>query len=305
MNKEKKRISTTSHKKQRVLVTGAKGMLGQELARQFSKPLTTGYQLFLTDKEELDITDKKTVREVVEKIHPDYIIHTAAYTEVDKAEDEKALCRKINVTGTANIARAAGKIGATVIYISTDYVFDGKKNKPYKETDKANPLGIYAKTKLQGEELIAKHCKKHYIIRAAWLFGRVKGKQNFVEKMITLSKRGPLRVIDDQIGSPTSTKDLADTIGLLIARHSAPDTATPYGIYHLSGVGETTRYGFAKEIFRQLKIKANLTPVKTTEFFAKAERPAYSYLDKTKIGKALNVKIRPWQKMLADYLKNR
>lgn len=282
----------------KILITGAKGMLGQELTRRLSKKC----KLILTDKEEMDITDSKAVNKLIGALEPDYIVHAAAYVEVDKAEDEKALCKKINVGGTKNVAMAAQKIEATMIYISTDYVFDGKINRPYKETDKTNPLGAYAKTKLEGEKLVAKYCKKHYMLRVSWLFGKVEGKTNFVDKMIELATKGPVKVINDQVGSPTSTCDLAKAISTLIDRHQKAETRPAYGIYHFSGSGETTRFGFAKEIFKQKKIKANLIPVTTTEFFAKSERPAYSYLDKSKIEKALAIKVRPWQEMLADYL---
>jgi dTDP-4-dehydrorhamnose reductase len=304
MNKDKGQILNKKSENQRILITGAKGMLGRELVRQLSKLPTTTYQLILTDKEELDITDKKKVEEVIKKIRPDFIIHAAAYVDVDQAEDDKVLCKKINSGGTKNIARVAKNINATLLYISTDYVFDGKKNKPYKETDKPNPLGIYAKTKLDGEKTVAGYCKKHYIIRVAWLFGRAKHKNNFVEKMIGLSKKGLLKVINDQIGSPTSTDSVVRIIKELIVKSSSARKPA-YGIYHFSGTGETTRYGFTKEIFRRKKIKAELTPVKTTEFFAKAKRPAYSYLDKSKIEKALKIKVEPWPKMLEKYLKKK
>jgi len=145
-----------------ILVTGAKGMLGQELARQLSKLPTSDYSTILTDKEEMDITNKKTVNEIISSEKPDFIIHAAAYVEVDKAEDDQELCKKINMDGTRSIAQAAKEIGATVIYISTDYVFGGEKNQPYKETDKTNPLGVYAKTKLAGEKQVAKYCDNHY-----------------------------------------------------------------------------------------------------------------------------------------------
>jgi len=288
-----------------ILITGAKGMLGQEVVSRLSTLPATDYQLFPTDKDTLDITDRRAVQQYFQKTKPNFVVHCAAYVEVDKAEQEKALCKKINVDGTENVAMAAQKIKATTIYISTDYVFDGKINRPYKETDKTNPLGVYAKTKLEGEKQVAKYCKKHYILRVAWLFGKAKGKQNFVDKMIELATKGPVKVINDQVGSPTSTYDLAKAISTLIVRHQKAETRPTYGIYHFSGNGETTRYGFAKEIFRQKKIKANLTPVKTGEFFAEAKRPAYSYLDKTKIERALQLKVQTWQKMLQDYIKER
>lgn len=303
----------------KVLITGAKGMLGQML----EEVLRDKFELILTDRQEMDITDKLKVYKVVKSIKPDFVVHAAAYVDVEKAESEKALCNKINVKGSTNIAKAAGEIGVTVIYISTDYVFDGKKKTPYKETDKVNPLGIYAKSKLGGECEIVKSCPKHYILRIAWLFGECKDGRNFVETMINLAKKKPsIEVINDQIGSPTDTRDLAKVILRIVSsqlqvagrrktavRYKLPTTdyprpTVPYGTYHFSGSGETTRFGFTKEIFKNAKIKSKLIPVTTKDFFQKAPRPAYSYLDKTKIEKALGIKVRSWRAMLRDYFRS-
>ncbi len=303
MGKEKYQIRK-ARKHQKILITGANGMLGQEFVRQLSKLPTKSYSLLATDKDILDITNKSTVDDVISEYRPDFIIHTAAYVDVDQAEDDKAICKKVNVEGTKNISEAAKRIGATMIYISTDYVFNGKKSKPYNESDSADPLGFYAKTKYKGEKIVAKYCKNHYIIRVAWLFGKAKGKKNFVEKMIDLSKKGALKVINDQIGSPTSTDCVATIIKELIVRSSSINEP-PYGIYHLSGKGETTRYGFTKEIFKQLNRKVDVQPIKTGDFFAKAKRPAYSYLDKNKLEKELGIKIDTWERMLSKYLKTK
>jgi dTDP-4-dehydrorhamnose reductase len=283
----------TNQNPKRILITGAKGMLGQML----EEVLGTDNDLVLVDKEEMDVTNAKQVREVIFHNKPDVIVHGAAYVNVDEAEDDIKQCNRINVEGSENIARVAEEIGAKLVYISTDYVFDGQKSTPYLESDSVNPLGVYAKSKLDGEVAVAKFCPRHYILRVAWLFGESKSGKNFVDTMIGLSKTKPsLGVINDQIGSPTYTRDLAEIIKLIIEKN------IPFGIYHFSGTGESTRYDFTKEIFRQLEIKTDLRPIGTKDFPAKAARPSYSYLSKSKIENALRIKVRPWQEMLSDYL---
>lgn len=285
--------------KQKILITGAKGMLGQMLAEVLS-----GYELVLTDREEMDITDAESVRDFIIKAKSDFVIHAAAYTAVDKAEDEPANCRLINVTGTANVAQAADKIGATMFYISTDYVFDGQKKSPYTEADLPRPLSVYGQSKLDGEQAARKFCQRHYILRTAWLFGEIPHRQsaNFVEKMLSLAKeKKTLRVVADQIGSPTYTRDLAQAIACFIKQK--PPAA--YGIYHFSGKNKVSWHDFAKEIFRQTKTQVELQPIKTADFAAKAARPAHSYMSKEKVEKALKIQVRRWQEMLADYLRRR
>jgi dTDP-4-dehydrorhamnose reductase len=199
------------------------------------------------------------------------------------------------------VARAANMIGAVMIHISTDYVFDGQKKTPYLETDQANPLSYYGKSKLEGEKAVSRHCRRHYIIRTSWLFGEVNvGRNtNFVEKMLELSRRGDLiRVINDQIGSPTYTGDLAKLIAKIINRSDKVE----YGIYNFSGKGEASWYDFAEEIFKIEKRKIKIKAVSTGEFPSNVNRPLYSYLDKKKIEKALGFKVRSWQQMLQDYL---
>lgn len=270
-------------------------MLGQMLAQVFAR-----YDLELTDRKEMDVTDPQKTLKVISQSKPDIMIHAAAYVDVDRAEDEVELCRKINVSGCRNVAKAASSINATLFYISTDYVFDGKNSHPYAEDNKTGPLGVYAKSKLDGEKEISKYCKKSYSLRVAWLFGESKSNKNFVETMVGLANSHPkLRVINDQIGSPTYTRDLAKTIKLMIKK------SPPYGTYNFSGENATTRYEFCKEIFKQLKIKTPIEPIQTKDFNAKAKRPPYSYLSKTKIESALDIKVRPWQQMLKDYLSRR
>ncbi|MFA4995861.1 MAG: dTDP-4-dehydrorhamnose reductase [Patescibacteria group bacterium] len=287
--------------KQKVLVTGAKGQLGKKIIEM----LGNDYELVLTDSEEMDITDKEKVFEVISEVKPDFIIHGAAYTRVDDAEEKIDLCRKINAEGSKNVALAAEANHTTLLYISTDFVFDGKKKAPYTEEDETNPESIYAKTKLEGENYVREYCSKYYIFRTAWLFGELPEGHpgtNFVEAMLKLaSERDSLNVVSDQIGSPTYTGDLVAAMKKIIES----DNRAPYGIYHVSGIGEASWFDFAKEIFKQTDTQIDLKPIFSDQYPQKAKRPSYSYLDKSKIEKALDIKIRPWQEMLHDYLHNR
>lgn len=301
----------------KVLVTGAKGQLGKKIIELMG----TDFHLVLTDADTMDITDKSQIQKVMRLERPDVIIHGAAYTAVDKAEENIELCRKVNALGTKNIAECAKEFDIPLIYISTDYVFDGKKKTPYSETDPANPLSVYGTTKLEGENFIKEICDKYYIIRSAWIFGELPEGHpgtNFVETMIRLSKeKDSLNIVNDQIGSPTYTGDLVEIIKLIVRSqelgvrrlrqtpNAQLQTTIPYGLYHFSGVGVCSWYDFAKEIFKQENIEIKLNPISSEQYPQKAKRPAYSYLDKAKIEKALGIKVRVWQEMLAEYLKNR
>ncbi|MFA6963169.1 MAG: dTDP-4-dehydrorhamnose reductase [Patescibacteria group bacterium] len=283
----------------KILVTGAKGQLGKKIIDLLSDK----YELVLTDSAEMDITDKAKVLEVVGAEKPDFILHAAAYTQVDKAEETEEICRKVNSLGSENIAKAGKEFGSTVIYISTDYVFDGKKDSPYTEEDATNPLSVYGKTKLEGEEAVKNNCDKYYIIRSAWIFGELPEGHpgtNFVETMLRLAKdRDELSIVSDQIGSPTYTGDLVEAIEKIIEIKPA------YGVYLFSGAGAASWYDFAVEIFKQTNTKIEVKPITSDQYPQKATRPAYSYMDKTKVETALSSKVRPWQEMLADYLKRR
>lgn len=278
----------------KVLATGANGMLGQDLC-----PILEDIGCFImpTDYDTLNILDKEAVNKAVSDFHPDLIIHCAAYTNVDKAESDIENARRLNVEGTKNVASAASGVGATIVYISTDYVFDGKKNAPYLPMDKPNPKNVYGLTKFEGEEVVKKYCEKYYIARTAWLYG-VHGK-NFVETMLTLGEKSiengtELKVVDDQVGSPTWTVDLISGILKILNK--------PYGIYHLSGGGKTSWYGFAREIFKLSDMDVNLKPCTTEEFPRPANRPIYSVMENLpKAGELM----RPWEDGLRDYLKIR
>lgn len=269
----------------KVLVTGAKGMLGQDLCPYLEE---LGIMVIPTDYDTMDITNEEQTNDVISRVRPDLIIHCAAYTNVDKAEEDLETATKLNVLGASNVAKAAQKISATMVYVSTDYVFDGTKTEPYLPTDKPNPINNYGLTKYQGELEVQKHCEKFYIARTAWLYG-IHGK-NFVETMISLAQKDELNVVDDQKGCPTWTIELIQGILKLLNK--------PYGIYHVCGSGSTTWYGFAKEIFKQADLKANLKPCTTDKFPRPAKRPSYSIMNNDGI-------TRDWKVALGDYLKLR
>ena len=270
----------------KVLVTGANGMLGQDLCPLLEQD---GYQVFKTDIDNMDITDIASVKKVIEEQIPDIVIHCAAYTNVDKAEEDYDTAHNINALGTENLARVCGQNDITMVYISTDYVFGGKKDVKYKPSDDTEPLNNYGLTKFEGEQAVRKFCKKYYITRTAWLYG-IHGK-NFVETMISLADKPELKVVDDQTGCPTWTVELCNGIVKLLSGKA-------YGTYHVCGGGFTSWYGFAKEIFSLAGLSVNLLPCTTEEFPRPAKRPEYSVMDNGGI-------CRPWQNALADYIELR
>lgn len=269
----------------KILVTGSKGMLGQDLC-----PILEDIGAFVieTDVDTLDITNAEQVKQVLTDVHPDVVIHCAAYTNVDKAEEDLQTAELINVTGTENIAETCGKLGITLVYISTDYVFDGTNVEPYTPEDKPDPINNYGLTKYEGEEAVRSLCEKHYIARTSWLYGH-HGK-NFVETMISLADRAEVKVVDDQVGCPTWTVELANGIVKLLSK--------PYGTYHVCGSGFTSWYGFAKEIYKQAGLEVNLQPCTTAEFPRPAKRPTFSVMDNDGI-------CRNWQVALHDYIELR
>ena len=268
----------------KILVTGAKGMLGQDLCPILQDE---GFDVTETDVDTLDITDYDMVKDVLSDKKPAIVIHCAAYTNVDKAEEDIETATKINVKGTENLAKVCGENNIKLVYISTDYVFDGTKGEAYKPDDKTNPINNYGLTKYQGEEAVRKYCKEYYITRTSWLYG-IHGK-NFVETMLSLADKPELKVVDDQIGCPTWTVELANGIVELI------EDDAEYGIYHVCGSGITSWYGFAKEIFELSGLKVNLKPCATDEFPRPAKRPHYSAMDNAGL-------CRDWKAALKDYM---
>lgn len=271
----------------KVLVTGANGMLGQDLC-----PILQdfGYEVIKTDIDTMDITNINSVKNKFMEEIPDIVIHCAAYTNVDKAENDLDNATLINKIGTGNIAKICGENDITLVYISTDYVFDGKKGSAYKPDDETNPLNNYGLTKLQGEQAVQKYCKKYYITRTSWLYG-VHSK-NFVETMISMADKPEIKVVNDQIGCPTWTVDLSKGIIKLLQENAE------YGIYHICGSGSTSWYGFAKKIFELANLKVNLIPCTTDEFLRPAKRPKCSIMYNNDI-------CRNWELALKDYMKLR
>ena len=284
--------------KKNILITGANGQLGSELQK-----LSENYPAFHfipTDIDTLNLTDKLEVKTYIQENKIDYIVNCAAYTAVDKAEDDIELCYKINKEAVANLAEAAyGK--AKIIHISTDYVFDGTNTRPYKETDLTNPQSIYGKSKREGEEILFAICPESIVIRTAWLYSSFGN--NFVKTMIRLGKeKSELNVVADQKGTPTYAADLAKAILDIIA-YSEKGNKFPTGIYHYSNEGETTWYDFTKEIHRLSEIfDCRVNPITTEQYPTKAKRPMYSVLDKTKIKQTFNIHIPDWKESINKML---
>ncbi|TCS80719.1 dTDP-4-dehydrorhamnose reductase [Muricomes intestini] len=275
----------------RVLVTGAKGQLGSDVMAELEKH---GHVGIGTDVEEMDITDLEKVEEVIAQADVEAVVHCAAYTAVDAAEDNVELCRKINAAGTENIAKVCKEHGLKMMYISTDYVFDGEGERPWEPDDERHPLNVYGQTKYEGELAVEENVEKFFIVRIAWVFG-LNGK-NFVKTMLNLGKtRGEVSVVNDQIGSPTYTPDLARLLVDMIETEH-------YGHYHATNEGLCTWYEFAREIFRQAGIDVKVTPVTSKQFPAKAKRPFNSRMNKDKLTKNGFTHLPRWEDALKRYL---
>lgn len=274
-----------------ILVTGCNGQLGNEI--QLLEKGNGKHVFFNTDVNELDITDENAINAFVDANNIDGIINCAAYTAVDKAESNEALCHTLNATAPGYLAAAMGKRGGWMVQVSTDYVFDGTKHTPYSETDPTCPDSVYGRTKLEGEQLVRQHCERAMIVRTAWLYS-IFG-NNFVKTMIRLGKeKTELGVIFDQIGTPTYARDLAVAIMAAVEKGIIP------GIYHFSNEGVTSWYDFTKAIHRIAGISGcHVRPIHTEEYPTPARRPHYSVLDKTKIKATYNIEVPYWEESLA------
>lgn len=252
----------------KVLVTGIDGQLGYDVARALQ---AQNIEVKGTARSELDITSEESCHSCIQSYQPDVIIHCAAYTAVDQAEVDVEQAYRVNAAGTRNIAVAAEKIGAKLVYISTDYVFDGKGETPYHEYDNTNPQGIYGKSKRAGEIMVQSLSSRYFIVRTSWVFG-ING-NNFVKTMLKLGQERPqLKVVHDQVGSPTYTVDLAYFLSQLIQTER-------YGIYHASNTGICSWYEFACAIFKEANVKVEVLPCTTEEFPRPAPRPKYSGME--------------------------
>ena len=277
----------------RVLVTGVKGQLGYDVVNELKK---NNLEAVGVDIEEMDITDKAAVYKVITESNVDAVIHCAAYTAVDAAEDNIELCRKVNADGTRNIAEVCKKLDIKMMYISTDYVFDGEGERPWQPDDERHPLNAYGVSKYEGEVAIQENIDKYFIVRIAWVFG-VNGK-NFIKTMLNLGKtHDTLTVVSDQIGSPTYTYDLAVLLVQMIQ-------SDKYGIYHATNEGLCSWYEFAQEIFKQAGMtNVKVLPVSSEEYPAKAKRPQIRRMSKDKLEEQGFERLPAWQDALGRYLK--
>ena len=275
-----------------ILITGCNGQLGNEM--QLLEKENPQHTYFNTDVAELDITDQKAIEKFVSENAIDGIVNCAAYTAVDKAEDNQELCHLLNAVAPGYLAEAVGKRGGWMIQISTDYVFDGTNHKPYTEADSVCPNSTYGRTKLAGEQAVMAGCKKSMIIRTSWLYSTFGN--NFVKTMIRLGKEKPeLGVIFDQIGTPTYARDLAVAIFAAINQGVKP------GLYHFSNEGVISWYDFTKAIHRIAGITTcHVRPLHTEEYPTPAARPHYSVLDKTKIKQTYGIEVPYWEESLSE-----
>ena len=291
-----KRSINSTHKMKQILVTGCKGQLGNEIQLLAPKYAETCH-FFFTDKEELDITNRKAVYAFIEQNHISIVINCAAFTAVDKAEDNAELCDLLNHVAPGYLAEAVASVGGSMIQVSTDYVFDGTGCTPYKEDDATNPQTVYGRTKLAGEESVIRSCAGSMVIRTAWLYSTFGN--NFVKTMIRLGKeRDALGVVFDQIGSPTYARDLARSIMQIVDKGIIP------GVYHFTNEGVCSWYDFTRAIHRLEGIAScKVSPIHTEDYPVPAQRPHYSVLDKSKIKETFGIDIRWWEDALKECIK--
>lgn len=276
----------------KILVTGVKGQLGYDVVQEGE---SRGLDMFGTDVDNMDITNAGQVKQVIEAYKPDAVIHCAAYTAVDAAEDNQELCRKINVDGTRNIAEVCKDMDIPMMYFSTDYIFNGQGENFWKEDDPKKPLNVYGQTKYEGELAVQELVEKYFILRISWVFG-VNG-NNFIKTMLRVGpQRGEVGVVADQIGSPTYTYDLAKVVIDMIQTDK-------YGAYHVTNEGICSWYEFACAIFKQAGLDVKVNPLTTAEYPAKAARPSNSRMSKDKLINAGFEMLPSWQDALSHYLK--
>lgn len=277
----------------KILITGANGQLGHDVVLELKR---RGHTPVITDREEMDITDRKSVNEFMENVMPEAVIHCAAYTAVDKAEEDVAACRLINADGTRNIAEACARLNSKLMYISTDYIFDGEGERPWEPDDKVTvPLNVYGQTKYEGEIAVRENVERFFIVRIAWVFG-ING-SNFIKTMLRLGRQnGAVKVVNDQIGSPTYTEDLAVLLCDMIETDK-------YGCYHATNEGFCSWYDFACEIFKAAGMdNVTVTPVSSEEFPVKAKRPHNSRMSKDKLDANGFKRLPAWQDAVKRYV---
>ncbi|ASV29638.1 dTDP-4-dehydrorhamnose reductase [Maribacter cobaltidurans] len=277
----------------KVLVTGASGQLGTTI-KSMRHRVEGSLQFEFTDSDDLDITSLESVKEFFGQKGFDYCINCAAYTQVDKAEEDSETALKINEEGVKNLAQVCHQSNTILLHVSTDFVFDGRKNVPYLETDRANPVSVYGHSKFKGEQQIVRNMDRYFIIRTSWLYSA--HGHNFFKSMLKYGKeRKELSVVFDQVGTPTSAHDLVEVLIMMITNE-----VDNYGIYHYSNEGVASWYDFASAIFEINDIAVDLKPIRSKDYPLPAERPAYSVMDKHKIKKVLDLTIPHWRKSLVE-----
>lgn len=275
----------------KIMVTGAAGMLGRTL----SGILADRFEVIPLSSGDLDVRSLYSVREMVQRARPQWVVHCAAYTAVDKAETETLEAFRTNAMGTRNMAVAARECGSCLLYFSTDYVFDGTSQRPYREWDPVHPLNEYGRSKLAGEQLIRALCSNHLIVRTSWLYGA--GGANFVDKILSKAGAGEeLQIVDDQRGSPTFTTDLSYLTLNLIERDLR-------GTYHVTNSEDATWFEFAREVVAQAGLEVEIVPVKSGQIGAAAQRPAFSVLDNFALKLEGIPLLRSWKRALSDHLR--
>jgi dTDP-4-dehydrorhamnose reductase len=275
----------------RILITGKEGQVGWELRRS----LAALGDVVATDRRELDLRDSSAIPRTVRKIRPDIIVNAAAYTAVDNAESEPDIAMQVNAIAPGILAEEAKRLGALLVHYSTDYVFDGSKKSPYKEEDAPNPLSVYGRSKLEGEQAIDASKCRHLIFRTSWVYGS-RGR-NFLLTILRAAREKPeLRVIDDQFGAPTSSLAIAEaTAGALRA-------GSPEGLYHMSAGGRTSWFGFAQTILRNAAISTPVLPIRSDHFPAKATRPRNSVLDNSRLKETFGMSLPDWESQLEQVM---
>lgn len=274
-----------------ILVTGSTGQLGSDVVKELLK---RGYSTLSPNRSEFNLCSEDSIRNYILNSNCEAIVHCAAYTQVDKAEDEKGLCIKINATATKHIVKCAKILDIPMIYISTDYVFDGTKDGEYTENDETNPINIYGESKLAGEKYVQEILDKYYIVRTSWVFN-INGK-NFIETMLRLSKaNNQLSIVNDQIGSPTYTKDLSRLLVDMLE-------TSKYGLYHATNEGYCSWYEFADTIFKLANINIDIKAINSNEYASRAKRPLNSKLSKDKLIEYGFKPLPHWEDALKDYL---
>ncbi|MCX8128604.1 MAG: dTDP-4-dehydrorhamnose reductase [Clostridia bacterium] len=277
----------------KILVTGANGQLGNEIVKQ-NEAIGRNNTLILTDVHNLDITNEKEVWALIKNERPDAVINCAAYTNVDGCESNENMAYQINAIGARNLSISAFEVGASIIQVSTDYVFDGNTNQPRREFDHVNPMSVYGKSKELGERLVRETNPRHFIVRTAWLYGEG---NNFVRTILKLAKeKDEVSIVNDQIGSPTSTKDLAACILDLTDTYN-------YGTYHATCEGYCSWYDFAKKIFSLKGINIKVNAITTEQLARPAHRPKYSVLDNFMLNIHGMNRFRTWDEAVEEYLK--